>query len=167
MGRHNFNFSTELWIRLIAPKVISGFHYFPKLCNKRINYLFFMIPHSKHFFLRTMDRFPFDESHVNRETVEPCTLCHTFLNFSKIKLKNRKSLRWYKVLDTPHGASQLVISKKSKHMKKICLESTSSKFYEQLFFVQKFHTQLFCSYILGLYFLCAKILAQKMLIKCW
>ncbi len=35
------------------------------------------------------------------------------------------------------------------------------------FFVRKFRAQLFCTYILCLYLFGARILAQKLLLKCW
>ena len=35
------------------------------------------------------------------------------------------------------------------------------------FFIRKSFEQLFCTYSLGLYFFGARILAQKLLVKCW
>jgi hypothetical protein len=35
------------------------------------------------------------------------------------------------------------------------------------FYVRKLHVQLFCAYVLGLYFMSARLLAQKLGVECW
>ncbi len=35
------------------------------------------------------------------------------------------------------------------------------------FYVRKLHAQLFCAYVLGLYFTGARLLAQKLHVECW
>ncbi len=45
------------------------------------------------------------------------------------------------------------------------------EFFRQLstpnFYVRKFCAQLFCAYVLGLYFTGARLLAQKLRVECW
>jgi hypothetical protein len=39
--------------------------------------------------------------------------------------------------------------------------------YTHSFYIRKLCTQLFCAYVLGLYFTGARLLAQKLRVKCW